>query len=159
MENEIASRWLFKELMDFDVSIPRGSDYDVYMKALLICANGDNRLSEEERNWVVGYCAALGGSPELVEELKSFSPEGSYQDIINSHPKAVQSVRAFIYDAIRACSADGEYNDQERGIVHQAAATLGVPEEVVIDLEKIYVEDRKIRQKRLALIWADGKSY
>ena len=153
MASDLGSRWIFKELMDVDDSVRQRTDYDLYMKALLICANGDNRLSEQERSWVVGYCAALGGSPQLVEELKTFAPRGDYKQIIDGSASAVHSVRAFIYDAIRACSADGEYHERERKLIHNAAATLGLSEEAVYQLELLYKEEWSLRQKRHNLIW------
>ncbi|MGI8745953.1 MAG: hypothetical protein ACR2NN_25905 [Bryobacteraceae bacterium] len=144
MPADIGSRWLFKEFMDFDGSIPQGTDYAVYMKALLICANGDGRLS---------------GQGELIEELKTFRPEGDYKAIIQSKEKAIKSVRAFIYDAIQACSADGEYHAKERQMVKKAAVRLGVPEDVVDLLEALFEEAKSNRRKRLNLIWANGKSF
>jgi len=61
-----------------------------------------------------------------------------------------------LYDAIKACSADGEYSSGERETVTKMAAKLGVDAEIVKQLEEICAEEAKLREKRLALIYPTG---
>ena len=131
----------------------------MFLKILLTCANGDGRLTEEERNWVVGYTSALGGPPELIEELRTYTPRESLKRLIHHQQRIMQFARALVYDAIRACSADGTLSPFERGLVFELASQLGVPKDVVQQLEDLYAEDRALRQRRLDLIWAEGKLY
>ena len=158
MSRERGSLWLFKELWGFD-AVPSVGDFDVFMKAVLACANGDGQLTARERDWVVGYCAALGGPDTLVEELRAYPADEDVRELVERRPPVVQSRRALVYDAVRACAADGEYSEGERAVVRRLAAQIGVPEDIVQALEDIYQDEQTIRQKRLDLVFSEGKPY
>ena len=63
--------WLFKEKFAF-TKVPSLEGYDGYLKSLLICANGDGKLTPKERDWVVGFASAYGTPDSVVEELKTY---------------------------------------------------------------------------------------
>jgi hypothetical protein len=47
--------------------------------ALLTIASGDRKLSEVERRWILGYFAAKGCPPAIIDEMSRFStlmPDG-----------------------------------------------------------------------------------
>jgi len=153
----IGSSWLFKEQWNFS-EIPTEMVFSTYMKALLICANGDGILTDEERNWVIGYCAALGAPNSVIEQLKIYEANEDINEII-SNCKIVNiegSKRSLIYDAVRASTADGEYHPNEKAVVRKMAEKLGISEEVVNQIEEIYAEEVRIREKRINLIFPDG---
>lgn len=158
MPDTDGSAWLFKEMWGFD-SIPSGGDFDTFLKILLTCANGDGQLTQAERNWVVGYTTALGGPAELIEELKTYPATEHLKRLIDAHGRAKEFPRALVYDAIRASGADGRLSPFELAQVYELASCLGVPKDVVQQLEDIYAEEQAVRQKRLDLIWAEGKPY
>jgi uncharacterized membrane protein YebE (DUF533 family) len=158
VSRERGNLWLFKELWGFD-AVPSVADFDVFMKAVLTCANGDGQLTARERDWVVGYCAALGGPDTLLEELRAYPADEDTSQLVERRPPVVQSRRALVYDAIRACAADGDIREGERAVIRRLAAQIGVPEDVVQALEKIYQDERTIRQKRLDLVFPEGRPY
>lgn len=65
------------------------------------------------------------------------------------------TARPLIYDALRSCSADGELSEGERARISDAASQLGVPAEVVAELEEIVWEEAKLRKRRHKLIVLD----
>jgi uncharacterized membrane protein YebE (DUF533 family) len=148
--------WLFKEKYTFGQA-PSSEAYTAYLKSLLLCANGDGRLTSEEREWVVGFASAYGASDSLVEELKSYAANEDIEKVISgSPPESDGSRRYLIYDAIKACSADLGYSDSERATVTKMAAKLGISQAVVGQIEAICIEEAQLREKRQALMYPDG---
>lgn len=147
--------WLFKEKFTFNKG-PTSKGYEGYLKSLLICANGDGKLAPEERDWVVGYASAYGAPDSLVEVLKSYEATEDIEKVISLTVESDGSRRYLVYDAIKACSADGEYSDPERATVAKMAAKLGISTDLVKQIEQICIEEAKLREKRLALMYPEG---
>ncbi len=147
--------WLVKERYKFRKT-PSPEGYDSYIKSMLICVNGDGTLAPEEREWVVGFASAFGASDSLVEELKSYKADEDIEKAIGDAPEANGSGRYVVYDAIMACSADGEYSDQERATITKMAAKLGISQDIVEQIEKICIEEIKLREKRVKLMYPEG---
>ena len=66
------------------------------------------------------------------------------------------SRRFLVYDAIQACSADGDYSGLERAMVIRMAAKLGVSEVLVRQIEEVCLEEMRLREKRLKLVYPEG---
>ena len=147
--------WLLKEKYTFRASAG-SEDYESYLKSILICANGDGTLAPEEREWVVGFASAYSASDSLVEELKSYKADEDIEKVISRAPIANALRRYLVYDTIMACSADGEYNDQERVTVTKMGAKLGISQDIVEQIEKICIEEIKLRGKRVKLMYPEG---
>ena len=147
--------WLFKEKFTFN-EVPDFKSFDGYFKSLLICANGDGQLTAAERDWVIGYAAAYGASDLLIEELKSYAASEDFDQVVSQSKISDASRHYIIYDAIKACGADGEYSEPEQVTVIKMAAKLGISERVVNEIESIYLEEAKLFEKRLALIYPSG---
>jgi uncharacterized membrane protein YebE (DUF533 family) len=147
--------WLFKEKYTFR-KYPSPEAYDSYLKSILVCASGDRTLAPEERDWVVGFASAFGASDSLVEELKSYKADEDIEKVISNAPVANASRRYLVYDAIMACSADAEYSDQERATITKMAAKLGISQDTVEQIEKICIEEIKLREKRVKLMYPEG---
>ncbi|KAB8315647.1 hypothetical protein SD81_030215 [Tolypothrix campylonemoides VB511288] len=130
--------------------------YEVYCKALLACANGDGTLTDEERDWVLGLADACGCGSEIVEKLKVYEADEDIEALVSRSHTSNESRRWVIYDAIKACSADKEYGEQERNVVLKGAKKLGISEDVVKQIEELCLEEAKIRQKRIALMYPNG---
>ncbi|EYF05158.1 TerB family tellurite resistance protein [Chondromyces apiculatus] len=152
---EIGYLWLFKDKANFGER-PTDEAFEGYMKALLICANGDGTLAPEERDWAVGHAAALGASDALVDELKTYKAVDDIEQIITATHESSDSRRYIIYDAVRVCSADGAYSDRERAMVIRMGAKLGISEELVRQIEDICLEEARLREKRLKLLYPEG---
>jgi len=131
-------------------------DSDSYLKSILICANGDGTLAPEEREWVVGLASAHSVSDSLVEEIKFYKADEDIEKVISRAPQANVFKRYLVYDTIMACSSDGEYSDQERVTVTKMAAKLGISQDIVEQIEKICIEEIKLREKRLKLMYPEG---
>lgn len=154
-ENSLGTLWLFKERYGFK-QLPSDLAYEAYLKALMICANGDGTLADEERDWVIGYGCAYDCNPAIIEQLKVYKADEDIETVISGDFAASDSRYFLIYDAIQACCADGEYSEKERAIVLKGAKKLGISEEEFQQIEEIYLETVQLHQKRLAVLFPKG---
>ncbi|NER36670.1 MAG: hypothetical protein F6J93_22250 [Oscillatoria sp. SIO1A7] len=159
---EIATLWYYKELWGWDLE-KTGSknpqkDLEIFLKTILIAANGDGKLTSEERDWVIGRAAVSGASDELLQELETYEAN---EDIVELVAPLGNSKfrRAIIYFAIQAAAADGDYNDEEKKVVRIASSAMGVSEEVVAEIETLYFEEQSLKEKRINLCFPDGNPF
>jgi uncharacterized tellurite resistance protein B-like protein len=156
--HEIGSKWVFEDMWDFtaDVSQPVLLEF---FKALIVCANADGELTDEERAWCIGYCAATGATPETLAELDSYAGTEDILDVIERGRHLGTAHRPVIYDSIRACSADGELSEGERATIRKTAAVVGVSDDELAEFERIYAEDRALREKRIRAVFPAETPY
>lgn len=147
--------WLLNETLSFKL-IPPPMDYEGFGKLLLTCACGDGRITAAERAWVVGYLDAFGAPESALDVLLEYDGRGDLKQIIDSSATIKMSATSAVYEAIRACSADGELHLQEVRSIEQAAAALGVDVATVRDLIELYHEEQFVRAKRLRKLFPAG---
>ncbi|EDY52874.1 TerB family tellurite resistance protein [Streptomyces clavuligerus] len=151
----LARRWVFKQEWDFD-DTPTEGDIGIYAKALLVCAKGDGVISREERDWVLGYFAAFCGDAAQLAELADYPADDDVVDLVTRSTVIDNSRGALIFDALRACAADGDLAPGEVARVKQAAAALGIAEDTVERLKELYFQERGARAARNALLYPGG---
>jgi tellurite resistance protein len=61
-----------------------------------------------------------------------------------------------IYCAIQASGADGIYNEGEKAAIRNIASKLGISEDVVAQLEKLYQEEKELFDNKISLLFPDG---
>jgi len=156
--HEIGSKWVFDDMWGFtaDVSQPVLLEF---FKALIVCANADGELSEAERAWCIGYCAATGATAETLEELSNYDGGEDINVVIQRGRHLGTAHRPVIYDAIRACSADGELSDGERATIAKVAAEIGVTDEELAEFERIHGEDLAMRERRVKAVFPVATPY
>ena len=154
----LASMWVLREEEGFTVQ-PRPSDLEVYMKALLICANGDGRITNEEREWVLGIASAMGAPDDLVEQLRGYKATDTLDSLLATGVETGHAPRSLIYNAIRACATDGELSKGELDAIDNAASDMQVPKPVLEELKDIVVQEAKLRERRLKLVFPKGIPY
>jgi uncharacterized membrane protein YebE (DUF533 family) len=153
-----AVAWFYLEHFGFSKAPPQ-TDTEVVRNmalALVTAASGDGHLSKEEHHWILGYFAAKGYPPEVIEEMSTLSAAD-----IAALPQLMQTGilqkrgRILVYDAIRASSID-DYSSGERAAVRKAAATLGIDERTVAELEQLVADERGLKTRRIKLLMPDG---
>ena len=149
--------WFHSETYGFK-NIPPNNDHEAIIKSVLICAKADGVLAPEERNWIVGRTAALGGNG--YELAKTYPADEDIIDVL-SQASAVNNAgrRAVIYLAIKTCSADGELHPDEMAKIYNVAEKLGLEKEVVNNLKELCFDEAKTREKRIDLLFPDGAPY
>lgn len=125
-----------------------------YGYALLCIAGSDGEVSDPELEWLtIDLAESLGVDMETVADWEEYDfEEGNLEEIFSSI--RIASIANFnkvlIYDAIRICSADGHYADEERDKVAEAAKILQVSNEAVLAIEALV--DLETAASRLRMI-------
>jgi len=152
---EMSGRWFFKQEWGFK-SAPSKVDFEAFGKALIHCASADGELAPAERDWILGYLASHGAEESTIEMLSNYKADQSLQEVLAPSTIAQGGRRAFVFDALRACSADGELHDLERTAVTKLAADLGLPDGTVAKLEEAYRAENEAKARRIELIFPSG---
>ena len=58
-------------------------DVKTFMQALLVCANGDGNITAPERDWVMGFCSAMGGSEAMCKEIAAYPADEDIETVVN----------------------------------------------------------------------------
>ncbi|WP_280265757.1 hypothetical protein [Nocardia wallacei] len=148
------AQWLFKHEWGFD-TMPPAEDFAAYHKSLMICAKGDGVLAPEEREWVIGYTVAMGADPALVDELSTYQADDDIVQTISTARVADAARGACVFDAIRACAADGDLAPAELDRIRTMAGELGVGD-LVDRLYDLYRQEERIRAERNKLLYPAG---
>lgn len=157
---EITAKWYYKELWGWDLEkICTGAERPTFLKALLTAANGDGILTSAERNWVIGRAAAAGAPDSLLKELEAYSANEDINQLVAGTLATNKSKRAVIYFAIKAASADGEYNDAEKAAVRGSATAMGISDDVVQQIEDFHSREEQMKQERINLCFPDGDPF
>ena len=150
--NSMKKGWIFNEEWGFGGVAPEEKACECWGRALLSCANGDGELTPEERNWVLGYSAINGVSPEHIEMLRTYEANEDITQILSEALREGVSLngteRALVYDLIRVCAADGDITAGERDTVYKMAELLGVGRETVDLLEVAYYSEVAAKKTR-----------
>ena len=159
-DSQLGQGWLFNQRFGYAYDkIPPGVAFEAYGKALIMCAAGDGKISEEERQWVVGFFAAFNSPTEIIRSLKTFDGKG---DIIktlstgNTIASTPAAKRWLVWDALNTCAADGDLNEGELKRIRSMASAIGLEPRVVSEIEHLHNEQTNLRKKQFALLWPDG---
>lgn len=154
---ETSGKWFFQNTFGFHLSdLPSEEAYDAFTKAMMICTKGDGVLAPEERNWVIGFSAARGMPPTLIEEMKTYEATEDIAEVIARTSHTTKTKRAPIYFAIKACLADNQYHEGEQAAVREMAKAIGISEDELKQLEAICASEEELKEKRVQLLFPDG---
>ena len=157
--HELGGLWVLREMWDFPSGVPEDDRVD-YLKAIMACARAGKDLAPAEKSWVIGYGAACGAHQATVDALEQYDGDEDVVAILERNmPVANTWGRVAVFDAIRASSADGAYNDDERAAVRREAARLGVAEDVVLALEALHQREQELKRDRIALVFGEDVPY
>jgi uncharacterized membrane protein YebE (DUF533 family) len=126
-----------------------------YGKALFCAANGDGRITDAERDWILGYLRAAGHSADNLEALRAYDGEQDFESLFTRGAQQL-AARVCVCDAIRACGADGELAAEEVETVRRMAERLDIPGEVVDEFVEIYRQEQELKERRVALAFPGG---
>jgi uncharacterized tellurite resistance protein B-like protein len=152
----IGTRWYFDSLWRMGGKAPAPDDCLCFNKALLVCCNGDGELSEIERRWVLGHAAAHGVTPAQYEELRNYKAKDDIEEVLKGNHVANNSRPSLVYEAIRACSSDGEFAESERSTVRRMAEVLGIPNAQFEKIEKAIQAEEAAFTQRLQATFPSG---
>ncbi|MEA2971732.1 MAG: hypothetical protein QOG82_190 [Actinomycetota bacterium] len=159
--HEAGGLWLLREMWDFPSGVPEDDRVD-YLKLILACARGgrEGELTQQEKDWVIGYGAACGAYQSTVDALEAYAADEDAMDVIERNlPVADTWGRVAVFDAIRASGADGTYNDDEREQVRRVAERLGVSGDTVAAIEALCQDEQALKRRRIDLVFGSDIPY
>lgn len=157
--HETGGLWLLREMWGFPAGVPEDERLD-YLKAIMVCARAKGELTPGEKEWVIGYGAACGAPQATVDALEAYNADEDIEAILQRNmPTAQTWGRVVLFDAIRAASADHDYDEGEMEAIRSLAQSLGVDEGVVADLEALSQDEAALRRRRIELVFGEQVPY
>lgn len=140
----------------YGISLVPKNKWREYGYALLTIAGSDGMVSDPELEWLtLDLGREMGVDDEIIRDWEDFDFEFAELDEVfgsfNSSALAGFN-KLLIYDAIRMCSADGDYALEEKEQVYEAARILKVPQEVVLAIEALVDLERAASKLRLTIL-------
>jgi uncharacterized tellurite resistance protein B-like protein len=127
-----------------------------YGFALLCIAGADGEVSDPELEWLtIDLAESLGVDMDIVADWEEYEFEdGDLGEIFSRiRPASVANFnKMLIYDAIRICSADGDYAEEEKESVAEAAKILQVSKEAVMSIEALVDLENAANRLRLIVL-------
>ena len=152
----IALQWFVHENWDMPGEVVdqiRDEDNLIAGKVMLLCAGGNARVTEREREWLIGYLTAARDADWVIEAVATYDDSDTLEDLIRL-PGIPETVRGMLYDSIRMCFSDGPLTPDELGHLERSAAVLGVTPDELDELRAIVEADAKLRRRRFTTIVA-----
>ncbi|MEM7299103.1 MAG: hypothetical protein AAF391_12660 [Bacteroidota bacterium] len=125
----------------YGISLVPESLWKDYGFILLNIAGSDGDVSDPELEWLTVECAeSIGVNEEIIVEWEEYDfDEDELEDLfmeLNTSSFANFN-KILLYDAIRMSSADGDYAEDERDQVYNAAKIMKIPFETVTAIEAL----------------------
>lgn len=140
----------------YGISMVPKNRWREYGYALLTIAGSDGIVSDPELEWLtMDMAREVGVDSEIIEDWEDFDYEDSELDDLFAtfNSSALASFnKLLIYDAIRMCSADGEYALEEKEQVYEAARILRVPQESVLAIEALVDLENAAHKLRMTIL-------
>lgn len=140
----------------FGISMVPKSSWREYGYILLNIAGSDGDVSDPELEWLIVDCAeAVGVDNDIIADWEDYDFEiEELEDLF--HELKTSSFANFnkllIYDAIRMCSADGDYAEDEKDQVYHAAKIMKVPSEAVTAIEALVDLEQAADKLRMTIL-------
>lgn len=99
----------------------------------------------------------LGTDAGVLEALRTYDGREDVIAIIAASPTVKLSATSALYEAVRACSADGELHQDEIATLQVAARAMGLESPTLVrELIDLYHDEQHIRAKRLRHTYPQG---
>ena len=127
-----------------------------YGYILLNIAGSDGEVSDDELEWLTVSCAeAVGIEESIISDWEDFEyDEDELEELfidLNATSFANYN-KLLIYDAIRMASADGDYAEDEKEQVYNAAKLMKVSPEAVTAIEALVELEQAADKLRLTIL-------
>ncbi len=103
----------------------------------------------------------IGNPEEVINELRTYQPGLNTEmfkklSVDRDQDYVKLTRRSIIYNAIRACGADGVLHEKEIRTIYDLAKNIDVTPEQVKQVQELYEEEQKMRENRIAILFPDG---
>ncbi len=151
--HDLAARWTFTELWSADEGTLDQSVLLDFFKAMIVCCNADDNFTAAERAWCLGYAAAIGADEQTLAELGNYTGGDEITVFFDRGLQWAMAPRTVIYESIRACASDADYNRMERDKIAGMAALLDIGDGELAQLEALYFDEKELRSRKRSLAY------
>ncbi len=135
--------------------IPKGL-WKEYGFILLKISSSDDEISTQELEWLTVSCAeAVGIDESVVKEWENYdySEDDLEELFVNLNASSFGNFnKLLVYDAIRMAQADGDYADNEKKQVYNAARIMKVAPEAVTAIEALIELEEAAEKLRMTIL-------
>lgn len=126
----------------------------LHAKAMLLFVGGNTQISDQRRDWIIGYLTAAGYSENVLEAARTYDDADRIEDIV-ALPRIAIALKVLLYDALRTCAFDSDKLSPDAfDPVLRAADAIGISRDLVADLHAIVLEELRLRQRRHDIVVA-----
>lgn len=148
------------------VMLGDGGDEKLRRFATALCnmSGADGEVTEEERDFIVGYCSAKGYPQSVIDDIPAMckAAEAKSIDALVAETKNLltmgslaKTARQIVYDAIRAAGSDG-LADEEKTVIEKMAESMGLSTDDLANIHELVKKENALREERIALLFPDG---
>ncbi|UJR37277.1 hypothetical protein I4U23_029986 [Adineta vaga] len=158
---QIVSEWLHQEKYNHKGETKRKFYADLcHAKAVIKVAAADTKVTDETRQWVIGYSAAMGAPEEVLDLAEKFKPNVE-DGTVPYHSKSGLDHAKYgqlwlFYDGFCAALAGGELSPEKITAIYALAKKMIIDEEKIKQVQEIVEKEDKLEKRRLELLFPNG---
>ncbi|CAF0967612.1 unnamed protein product [Adineta ricciae] len=131
-----------------------------HAKAVIKVAAADSKVSEQTRQWVIGYSAAMGAPEEVLDLTEKYKPLVEDGTVPFHSKSGLDHARYgqlwLFYDGFRAAIGGEELSPEKTTAIYAQAKKMIIDEEKIKQIEEIVDKEEKLRKRRLELLFPNG---
>jgi len=140
----------------YGISLVPKESWKEYGYILLNIAGSDGEVSDPELEWLTVSCAeAVGIDEDIISEWEQYNfDEDDLEELfVNFNATSFANFnKLLIYDAIRMSAADGDYAEDEKDQVYNAAKIMKVAPEAVTAIEALVEIEQAANKLRMTIL-------
>ncbi|WP_182378557.1 histidine kinase [Nocardioides sp. WS12] len=127
-------------------------DQRSWVRAMFAAAGGVSHITPRQREWAVGFEAAAGAAPWVLEDLRTYAVDETIETTL-ALPGMASGGRGVLYCTLRMCTADGDLTADELGRITRTADDLGLSS-LLPDLRRMVDQERMLQDQRFEMLVA-----
>ncbi|MFC7501828.1 ATP-binding protein [Nocardioides sp. CPCC 206347] len=128
-------------------------DQRSWVRAMFAAAGGVSRITPRQREWALGFEAAAGAAPWVLDDLRAYDVDEDLETVM-ALPGMAAGGRGVLYCTLRMCTADGDLTADELDRITRAADALRLPRQLLTDLRHLVDQERTLQDQRFELLVA-----
>ncbi|CAF0820610.1 unnamed protein product [Adineta steineri] len=154
--DKIITDWYFREWIGDNSHLPEAEDVVIFMKLLIDIMATNGKLNEHERYYIIGRAAILGVPQEKLDELHTYQADTSENNPNFNLPHVKKTRMGLIHNLFRVLSIDHKIHPKDIKTIYTLGKKLGATEEQIQQIQSLYEDEEKLREKRASLLFPHG---
>lgn len=150
-----ALRWVGWEMYELPAEMYdqlTHEDQRSWVRAMYAAAGGVSHITPRQREWAIGYEAAAGAAPWVLEALRTYDVDETIETTL-ALPGMAAGGRGVLYCTLRMCTADGDLTADELARITRTADELGL-RGLLPELRWIVDQERVLQDQRFEVLVA-----